>query len=123
MSAAVLLTLYVTTDTARALLVFGVLHSGVELAPSALTFGSELFKLLVAIMGVFYTGSNLLLSNETSSSSLISLLLPYFKFAIPAALYGTNNVLYLTGLKITSPALLQVCVLSKVSSIYLSLGR
>jgi len=40
MSAALLLSLYVTVDTTRALLVFGALHSGVSLAPSALTFGS-----------------------------------------------------------------------------------
>lgn len=118
MSAAALLSLYVTVDTTRALLVFGALHSGVELAPSALTFGAEVLKLVVAVVGVFYTTpagqARFLLSEKSPNESFYSYARPYLRFAIPAALYGTNNVLYFTGLKITSPALLQVCVLSKV---------
>ncbi|GAA5942037.1 uncharacterized protein JCM15063_004277 [Sporobolomyces koalae] len=115
MSAAALLSLYVTVDTTRALLVFGALHSGVELSPSALTFGSEILKLTVAIGGVvYYGGSRFLLSSKTANESWFNYSKPYLRFAIPAALYGTNNVLYLTGLKITSPALLHVCVLSKL---------
>ncbi|GAA5881920.1 hypothetical protein JCM16303_003465 [Sporobolomyces ruberrimus] len=118
MSAAALLSLYVTVDTTRALLVFGALHSGVELAPSALTFGAEVLKLVVAVVGVFYTTpagqARFLLSEKSPNESFYSYARPYLRFAIPAVLYGTNNVLYFTGLKITSPALLQVCVLSKL---------
>ncbi|GAA5989047.1 hypothetical protein JCM5350_003639 [Sporobolomyces pararoseus] len=131
MSTALLLTLYVTVDTTRALLVFGALHSrsasgGVELSPSLLTFAAEAFKLfLIAIPGVLITtpkevGRSRFLLNKDVVGSVNNnrnrweTLRPYTKFAIPAALYGTNNVLYFTGLKITSPALLQVCVLSKL---------
>lgn len=138
MSTALLLTLYVTVDTTRALLVFGALHSrsasgGVELSPSLLTFAAEAFKLfLIAIPGVLITtprevGRSRFLLNKknvgsSNSSSRWETLRPYTKFAIPAALYGTNNVLYFTGLKITSPALLQVCVLSKVNPLLSSLS-
>ncbi|GAA5963544.1 hypothetical protein JCM3765_006275 [Sporobolomyces pararoseus] len=137
MSTTLLLTVYVTVDTTRALLVFGALHSGegIHLSPSALTFAAEAFKLfLIAIPGVLLTtpksqGSRFLLKSRGGGGSLNKedeqeeegasnwnweSIRPYTRFAIPAVLYGTNNVLYFTGLKITSPALLQVCVLSKL---------
>ncbi|GAA6062205.1 hypothetical protein JCM10212_006486 [Sporobolomyces blumeae] len=118
MSAALLLSLYVSVDTTRALLVFGALRSGVELSASSLTFGAEVVKLVVAVIGVLSTspsqGPRFLLASRAPGESWLVYLKPYLRFAIPAALYGCNNVLYLTGLRITSPALLQVSVLTKL---------
>lgn len=45
---------------------------------------------------------------------------PYLRYAVPAALFLANNVMYLGALSYVTPALLQTCVLSKVRSLLAS---
>ncbi|GAA5985480.1 hypothetical protein JCM10908_006991 [Rhodotorula pacifica] len=116
-----LLPLYVTIDTARALLTYSLLHSGVKLSPTAISLGSEAFKLAVAVIAVVR------IRDASSKHSLLSRILlpvdptstwrsitPYLRYAVPAALFLANNVMYLGGLNVVTPALLQTCVLSKL---------
>ncbi|GAA5871570.1 hypothetical protein JCM3774_006300 [Rhodotorula dairenensis] len=118
-----LLPLYVTIDTARALLMYALLHSGVKLSPTAISLGSEACKLVVASIAVAKIGKSspdfgqtffarVLL--PTYSTSTWRNLVPYLRYAVPAALFLGNNVMYLGGLSIVTPALLQTCVLSKL---------
>jgi len=78
--------------------------------------------LVVAIGGILHTTKGslsdrfLLPPPDHENSSRLAIFRKYLNFAIPAALYGFNNILFLEALHYTTPALLQVSVLSKVSS-------
>ncbi|GAA6033740.1 hypothetical protein JCM8097_004407 [Rhodosporidiobolus ruineniae] len=119
MAGLMLLPAYVGVDTARALIAYALLNAGHAPSPVFVTFGSELLKLVVAAVATVglrqsfilppSTGSDVSTSTSTSSEAK-----PYLRFAVPAALYFINNILYLSGLQVTTPALLQVAVLSKL---------
>jgi hypothetical protein len=132
-----LLPLFVAVDTSRALVAFALLNSGASLSSSLITFvrwlcepylltdadrvlpqASELCKLAVACTAALYLGKSFLLPPPTNATpsrpSTLAHVTPYLRFAIPAALYAINTIMFLEGLRITQPALLQVTVLSKV---------
>jgi len=77
--------------------------------------------MVVAIGGVLHSTKGslsdrfLLPPPQHESPSILAKCRPYLRFATPAALYGFNNILFLEALHYTTPALLQVSVLSKVS--------
>ncbi|GAA5901400.1 uncharacterized protein JCM6883_000200 [Sporobolomyces salmoneus] len=121
MATALLLPLYVTVDTSRSLIVFAVMRSGAVLSPSAITFTAEALKLLVAVGGVLSSSRGSLADRfllpppqHDTRRSFFASFKPYLRFAVPALLYGFNNVLFLEALHFTTPALLQVSVLSKL---------
>ncbi|GAA5901246.1 uncharacterized protein JCM6883_000152 [Sporobolomyces salmoneus] len=121
MATASLLTLYTVVDTSRSLIVFAVMRSGAVLSPSAITFTAEALKLMVAIGGVLSSSRGSLADRfllpppqHDTRRSFFSSFKPYLRFAVPALLYGFNNVLFLEALHFTTPALLQVSVLSKL---------
>ncbi|GAA5926538.1 uncharacterized protein JCM15063_000303 [Sporobolomyces koalae] len=121
MATAFLLPLYVAVDTSRSLIVFAVMRGGQVLSPSAITFAAEALKLAVATGGIVASTRGTLSERfllppppHDARPSLSTTIKPYLRFAIPAALYGFNNVLFLEALHFTTPALLQVSVLSKL---------
>ncbi|POY75483.1 hypothetical protein BMF94_1385 [Rhodotorula taiwanensis] len=119
-----LLPLYVTVDTARALLTYALLHSGVKLSPTAISLGSEALKLAVASIAIGWAGGRGAGAKQSGFLSRIALtaeggssrggVAAYLKYAVPAALFLANNVMYLGALSYVTPALLQTCVLSKL---------
>ncbi|GAA5985510.1 hypothetical protein JCM5350_004022 [Sporobolomyces pararoseus] len=121
MATAFLLPLYCVVDTSRSLIVFAVMRGGAVLSPSALTFAAEAIKLTVAVIGVVSSSKGSLADRfllpppqHDTQYSFLSSFKPYLRFAVPALLYGFNNVLFLEALRFTTPALLQVSVLSKL---------
>ncbi|GAA5988784.1 hypothetical protein JCM5350_002939 [Sporobolomyces pararoseus] len=121
MAAAFLLPLYCVVDTSRSLIVFAVMKSGAVLSPSAITVTAEALKLTVAIGGILRSSKGSLADRfllpppqHDTQHSFLSSFKPYLRFAVPALLYGFNNVLFLEALHFTTPALLQVSVLSKL---------
>ncbi|GAA5914021.1 hypothetical protein JCM5296_001543 [Sporobolomyces johnsonii] len=111
-----LLPLYVGVDTLRSLLIYAILHSGIQLSPTALTFASEFIKLIVAVVGVLFStrASFLLPPVVKDADSRFAHAKNYLQFAVPAALYFTNNLAFLYGLEVSTPALLSVSSLSKL---------
>ncbi|GAA6023780.1 hypothetical protein JCM11491_006863 [Sporobolomyces phaffii] len=121
MATAFLLPLYTVVDTSRSLIVFAVMRGGSVLSPSAITFAAEALKLTVAVGGVVQSTKGSLADRfllpppqHDAPATLYSSFKPYLRFAVPALLYGFNNVLFLEALHFTTPALLQVSVLSKL---------
>ncbi|GAA5827997.1 hypothetical protein JCM11251_005683 [Rhodosporidiobolus azoricus] len=111
-----LLPVYVGVDTARALIAYALLNAGASLSPTLITFAAELCKLSVSVIAAVALKQSFALPPPSSDhpSTFGSSFKPYLRFAVPAALYFVNNVLFLGGLQVTTPALLQVCVLSKL---------
>lgn len=117
-TSSLLLTLYVTCETIRASYAYYAFHNYPQISASAIAFLSEVLKLSIA---VFF-----LLRSQQGFS--VDLLKKYYnsahngeidyrrilRYALPAALYLTNNLIYYTVLPLTSPSLLQVCVLAKL---------
>lgn len=121
MATAFLLPMYCIVDTSRSLIVFAVMRSGAVVSPSAITATAEALKLIVAIGGILYTTKGSLADRfllpppqHDAHPTFFSFVKPYLRFAVPALLYGFNNVLFLEALHFTTPALLQVSVLSKL---------
>ncbi|GAA5834110.1 hypothetical protein JCM3766R1_004461 [Sporobolomyces carnicolor] len=121
MATAFLLPLYCVVDTSRSLIVFAVMRGGSVLSPSAITFTAEALKLVVAVGGILHASKGSLSDRfllpppqHDAQPTLWSSFKPYLRFAVPALLYGFNNVLFLEALHFTTPALLQVSVLSKL---------
>ncbi|GAA5921001.1 hypothetical protein JCM1841_003251 [Sporobolomyces salmonicolor] len=115
-----LLPLYVAVDTLRSLLIYAVLHSGIQLSPTALTSASEFIKLFVAVVGVLFSTRGsfaerfLLPPPVKDADSRFAHAKNYLQFAVPASLYFMNNLAFLYGLEVTTPALLSVSILSKL---------
>ncbi|GAA5834270.1 hypothetical protein JCM3766R1_004507 [Sporobolomyces carnicolor] len=121
MATAFLLPLYCVVDTSRSLIVFAVMRGGSVLSPSAITVTAEALKLVVAVGGILHASKGSLSDRfllpppqHDAQPTLWSSFKPYLRFAVPALLYGFNNVLFLEALHFTTPALLQVSVLSKL---------
>ena len=117
-----LLPAYISFETTRAILSFAAVRSHIEVSPTLIAFGSELLKLVVALIFLRFD----LVNNGRSGgiSSLKSAVLfaskdeaswkAYGLFAVPAVLYLINNILYLLGLQQTTPSLLHVAMLAKL---------
>jgi UDP-sugar transporter A1/2/3 len=115
----VLLLLYITAETLRANYAYHAFHTYPQISPSLLALFSEALKLLIALFFL------LRLHNGFSIRGLLSIFHSLatressdykrvLKYALPAGLYLTNNLIYYTVLPKTSPNLLQVCILAKL---------
>ncbi|KAF2102660.1 hypothetical protein NA57DRAFT_71649 [Rhizodiscina lignyota] len=120
-----LLSAFVCFETVRALLLYGAVQSGLKISPTAVTFWAEFLKLSVSTLFLcrqirkdgrsltfkaFFEAAQLA-DAENPNASAFKL---YASYALPAALYFINNILYLTGLQVTSPSLLHVTILAKL---------
>ncbi|ODQ55030.1 hypothetical protein SAICODRAFT_53593, partial [Saitoella complicata NRRL Y-17804] len=117
-----LLPAYITFETTRAILSFAAVHSQVRISSTFIAFSSELLKLVFALIFLCrFLGKT---GNGVNARSLKSAILfassdqagwrAYGPYAVPAALYLINNLLYLLGLQLTTPSLLHVAVLAKL---------
>ncbi|CZR51554.1 uncharacterized protein PAC_01431 [Phialocephala subalpina] len=120
-TSSILLTIYVCCETIRANAAYSAFHTYPTISASLIALLSEVLKLLIAIF---------FLSRDPTTSSFSSQKVEKYisilqnlddidwkrqiKYAIPAALYLTNNLIYYTVLPLTTPSLLQVCVLAKL---------
>ncbi|RDL37285.1 Uncharacterized protein BP5553_04718 [Venustampulla echinocandica] len=113
-----LLLLYVACETVRANYAYYAFHNFPQISASLIALLSECLKLFIAIFFL------LRLHDGFSASGLKKCIRSIWqgegdfnrilKYALPAALYLTNNLIYYTVLPKTSPSLLQVCVLAKL---------
>lgn len=117
-----LLPAYITLETTRALLSFAAIRSHISISPTIISFCSELLKLVFALV---FLRLNLIADGRLGDVSSIKAAIAfaadtkspwrsYWPFAVPAALYLVNNILYLIGLQLTTPAVLHVAVLAKL---------
>jgi UDP-sugar transporter A1/2/3 len=113
-----LLTLYITCETIRANYAYYAFHTYPQISASVVALLSEIFRLLIAAF--FLLKSN----NDFSMSALPKYLesaqngdidfKKMLKYALPASLYLMNNLIYYSVLPLTTPNLLQMCVLAKL---------
>lgn len=120
-TSSILLTIYVCCETIRANVAYYAFHTYPTISASLITLLSEVLKLLVAVFFLFRDPAKSSFSPH-KLDKYISIIQNYddidwrrqIKYAIPAALYLTNNLIYYTVLPLTTPSLLQVCVLAKL---------
>ena len=113
-----LLILYITCETVRANYAYYAFHTFPQISPSLISLFSELFKLCIAVSCLRRSNQILSISswNEIYQSTQAGEIdfKKTLKLALPAALYLANNLIYYTVLPLTSPSLLQVCMLAKL---------
>ncbi|GAA6004444.1 uncharacterized protein JCM10292_007071 [Rhodotorula paludigena] len=109
-----LLASFVTGETLRILLSYQAFHSRAQLSLSLLACSVEATKLVVAAAALVAGGSIRQLDMHRAEDPLWRRALAYVGFFVPALLYLVNNVLYLVGLEMGPPALLQAFVMSKL---------
>lgn len=113
-----LLLLYVGCETVRANYAYYAFHNFPQISASLIALLSEALKLSIAIVFLVRSENGLSISSlqkfvrtaqqgEADFKRLLS-------YALPAALYLINNLIYYTVLPKTTPSLLQVCVLAKL---------
>jgi len=113
-----LLTLYVCCETIRANYAYYAFHTFPQISAILVTLLAEIFKLSIAVLFLIKSNDGLSLSavlkfvNSTSKGQVD--FRRTLKYAMPAALYLINNLIYYTVLPLTTPSLLQVCVLAKL---------
>ncbi|GAA6004466.1 uncharacterized protein JCM10292_007084 [Rhodotorula paludigena] len=105
----------VLSETVRILLSYQAFHSGANVSSSLLACLVEVTKLAVAIVAVARgSGGVRQLVLHKFGEPPLRKALGYIGFFVPALLYLVNNVLYLVGLHLGEPALLQAFVMSKL---------
>jgi len=107
----VILTIYIICETIRADYTYFALHNYPDLTPSLIAFLSELLKLLISSVAILSTKSSFDAISKTIRAGDYNKVMPY---SIPAVLYLSNNLIYFIVLPLTSPSILQVCVLAKL---------
>ncbi|ODQ56284.1 hypothetical protein SAICODRAFT_22669 [Saitoella complicata NRRL Y-17804] len=104
-----LLGTYIISETVRATLSHAVSSaSGTHLSPAHFTLASEVLKLCVA-SAVSRSGTHKSHTNHTNG-----LWRGYWVYAVPAALYYANNLMYLWGMRVSAPSVLHVSMLAKL---------
>jgi UDP-sugar transporter A1/2/3 len=117
-TSSLLLIAYVCCETIRANYAYYAFHNFPYISATIVTLLSEVLKLCVAAF--FLLKSNDALSISELRKFLESAQIADIdfkktgKYALPAALYLANNLIYYTVLPLTTPSLLQVCVLAKL---------
>jgi UDP-sugar transporter A1/2/3 len=115
LSTSSLLLLYVTCETGRANYAYYAFHTFPQISASLITLFSEAFKLTIALISLINSengiGVHKLIQSAQQGETDFKRTL---KYAVPAALYLINNLIYYTVLPKTTPSLLQVCVLAKL---------
>jgi solute carrier family 35 (UDP-sugar transporter), member A1/2/3 len=113
-----LLILYVSCETIRANYAYYAFHNFPQISASLIALLSEVLKLSIAIIFLLRSDDGIAISSlhkfiqtaqqgETDFKRIL-------RYALPAALYLINNLIYYTVLPKTTPSLLQVCVLAKL---------
>ncbi|TVY49692.1 CMP-sialic acid transporter [Lachnellula occidentalis] len=117
-TSALLLIVYVSCETIRANYAYHAFHNFPQISASLIALFSEILKLTIAIIFLLRSENGITIlglrkfiqtaqQGETDFRRMV-------KYALPAALYLINNLIYYTVLPKTSPSLLQVCVLAKL---------
>ncbi|TVY82667.1 CMP-sialic acid transporter [Lachnellula suecica] len=112
-----LLILYVGCETVRANYAYYAFHNHPQISASLIALLSEVLKLSIAILfllrdhGITISGLQKFVQSTHQGETDFKKIL---KYALPAALYLINNLIYYTVLPMTTPSLLQVCVLAKL---------
>ncbi|ROW07665.1 hypothetical protein VMCG_03363 [Cytospora schulzeri] len=119
-----LLLIYIISETSRENFAYYVFHTYPWVPASFISMMSEGSKLLLAVLFIWRDWS--ILPGEKNKKNNNQDLLPptpprqwnldrnAFVYAIPAAFYLVNNLIYMSVLPYTSPNLLQVCILAKL---------
>lgn len=107
----VILTAYIVCETIRADYTYFALHTYPDLKPSLIALSSELFKLSISTVAIVFTKPSYDAISKTIRAREYTRAVPY---AVPAVLYLSNNLIYFIVLPLTSPSILQVCILAKL---------
>ncbi|TVY17932.1 CMP-sialic acid transporter 1 [Lachnellula arida] len=117
-TSSLLLIVYVSCETIRANYAYHAFHNFPQISASLIALLSEVLKLSIAIIfllrsenGLTVSGARKFVQSAQQGEIDFNRILRY---ALPAALYLVNNLIYYTVLPQTSPSLLQVCVLAKL---------
>lgn len=118
-TSSLLLILYVSCETIRANYAYYAFHNFPQISASLITLLSEGLKLLIALFFILKANDGFSISGLTKCIHQLQQgdsldFKRILKYAVPAGLYLTNNLIYYTVLPLTSPSLLQVCVLMKL---------
>lgn len=112
----ILLTLYVCCETLHANYAYYAFHGFPEISALIIALLSEIFKLCIAAF--FLLGSEHRFSlaplRHTKVKNVEIDFRRTLRYAIPAALYLANNLIYYTVLPFATPSILQVYVLAKL---------
>ncbi|KAG9237059.1 nucleotide-sugar transporter-domain-containing protein [Amylocarpus encephaloides] len=114
-----LLILYISCETIRANYAYYAFHTFPQISASLVALFSEALKLLIASLFLLRAKDGFTLKGFSECVRSLQQgenldLKRILKYALPAGLYLTNNLIYYTVLPQTSPSLLQVCVLAKL---------
>ncbi|TVY26165.1 CMP-sialic acid transporter [Lachnellula hyalina] len=117
-TSSLLLIVYVSCETTRANYAYHAFHNFPQISASLIALLSGVLKLAIAIIFLLRSDNGITISSfhkfiqtvQQGQSDFRRML----RYAIPAALYLINNLIYYTVLPKTSPGLLQVCVLAKL---------
>jgi UDP-sugar transporter A1/2/3 len=114
-TSSLLLLLYVDCETVRANYAYYAFHKFPQISASLITLLSEALKLAIAILSLLRSENGIgfhkfIQSAQQGETDFKRI----FKYAVPAAFYLINNLVYYTVLPKTTPSLLQVCVLAKL---------
>ncbi|TVY39312.1 hypothetical protein LSUB1_G003621 [Lachnellula subtilissima] len=117
-ASSLLLIVYVSCETIRANYAYHAFHNFPQISASWIALLSEVLKLIIAIIfllrsdnGITISGFHMFIQTAQQGQTDFKKM---FRYALPAALYLVNNLIYYTVLPKTSPSLLQVCVLAKL---------
>lgn len=104
---------YISSETIRTNYAYYAFKAYPSMSPSQINLLSELAKLFTALVVILNPFTN---KSTTSRASQYATWLHRhgLSYALPAALYLINNLIYMTILPLTSPSLLQVCLLAKL---------
>ncbi|KAI5475581.1 hypothetical protein MNV49_001137 [Pseudohyphozyma bogoriensis] len=125
MSTSLLLPGFIVSETSRAVIAFAVLHSGVTVSPGLVTLEAESTKLLVALVCWWRLGSRGRSPNSTPIPDAVGAeagpggrpavdLRAGIPYAVPAAMYLVNNLIYFTSLRLAPPSLVHVVMMAKL---------
>jgi solute carrier family 35 (UDP-sugar transporter), member A1/2/3 len=117
-TSSILLILYISCETVRANYAYYAFHTFPQISASIVTLLSEIFKLFVAAFFLLRTKDGFSIAPiqsyiESAQKGEIDTK-RVLRYALPAGLYLANNLIYYTVLPLTTPSLLQVCVLAKL---------
>jgi len=108
-----LLSIYVASETIRALLVFAAIRAQTQISYVLIALLSELAKLSVALSVLAW--SNSFKVSEIRTTLFFSTEWKiYIAIAVPSALYLVNNLLYMFALQVTTPAFVHMAMLGKL---------
>jgi len=105
---------FLVVDTLRQLVTFAVLQQNIHVSSTAIISTSESLKLVVTVGMLVHLQVAVMPSQSSKNPGYASVMMRILLYAVPAALYFGNNLLYFTALQLTTPGRVQTAVSSRL---------